>query len=58
MFTIKIEINDTEYYFDQTLSRAAVICKWDERGGGVTVVRVLVVRGEHHIAVVVNDNLC
>ena len=56
MFTIKIEINDTEYYFDQTFSRAAVICQRDERG--VTVVRVLVVRGEHHIAIVVNDNLC
>ena len=48
--------NDTEYYFDQTFFRASVICQRDERG--VTVVRSLVVRGEHHIAIVVNDNLC
>ena len=42
-------------YFDQTLSRAAVLREWDERG--VAVVRVLVARGEHNIAIVVDDIL-
>ena len=39
----------------KSLSRAAVLRQSDERGEAV--VRVLVARGEHDIAIVVDDNV-